>query len=1098
LGLSLPVWIGIGSGGLVVLLGIFSLVYYFTKPKAYSGPVVIMGPGNNGPFQYPPGVMPPHFQNRPGVPFPPQPQKNNVTVRPKPVTTNRVEKNDPTTIAPPTKQPEVKATPQPQIEPKPVQPSEQPKIEVKPPEPEPVKPEPPMPNVVSEPVAQVSVPESQPIKAPVKNEDWKATVDPPPAMNFPPEDKKIQIPFKEEKPFGLLITTAIPSPFIVFVDHTSGEYEISTYSLPNKTPRKIKLKGDYGFHHTDFSLSNDGESLGTHLKKNRNQAVEYQGWGVFSTKTGRLLHEHTYEANFEVKDIALAGTDHIVVYYGDNAAKVDKDDKDYIYRVAVYNFRNKQEVASFTIENEMQEEQLAHCSPHTLKISPGGKYFTLLHGKKLKIYEVATAKLMGQCYLEEQSVGGPRGVGLCFSGDGKFVYFTVSESVGNVITTISMETGTIVSELTTKDTKNVFSGVRKTHYSFTSFLQDVPELNAFLVNCTYFFDKESGEAIYYLKGFEDTAFVVNGKLMICGARNKEGDLIGITDFQLPISEIRKVATVLSKGGTITDGILGESKVGNVANAKHLSIPTEKISGIPTIAPLITTQVPKKIIQIPIPGNYTEHGTHNLAVFNAAATTMGSIRGTTTEPTALLSYELETGKANPIVEMQPGSYLNDISPDGTLALVSIKKIPRDYSHSNRLEVYSIPQQKHVFSWCISHNAPASSEWGRSPLQFQYACFIEKGTALTQMGDNTLYYWKLPDATAIWKLEKVKKCMLLPDRTHALITFENVSNAYWLNIKTGEWQGELANGGTVNQIAISPNGKRMAQLKNNRHSTLCIQNLGEETSQEQIIESTANFLTWLNDRYLAVRFGSQTFFTLVYDTEQNNNVVWHLIGNYHAKKLTNGQFWFWYNGWYQSEGNKVPFFSNGFPSAQLLTKFVEKPGVAFKPLIYPGCSVTLGEGFPQDAAHLAAYEPHLKRLNWNLDSNAPVRISVKLDPETDDEYAQKRATQDEKAKFSFKRTAYIVKFYDVATGEELKEDRGAYTYRLDSSGKYYINVTGKFEPQETNPVYYQIFMALPHIVFPRVSATDARVGTSILDETGDMKKLPQPSATPLEKK
>ena len=67
---------------------------------------------------------------------------------------------------------------------------------------------------------------------------------------------------------------------------------------------------------------------------------------------------------------------------------------------------------------------------------------------------------------------------------------------------------------------------------------------------------------------------------------------------------------------------------------------------------------------------------------------------------LYAADVVTGKLEGDIEMLPNSRAIDISPDGSLVLVAVtKEYSRDNVKARRLEVYSIPQKKHVLAWKV---------------------------------------------------------------------------------------------------------------------------------------------------------------------------------------------------------------------------------------------------------------------------------------------------------------------------------------------------------------------------------------------------------------
>ncbi|HTN75905.1 MAG TPA: hypothetical protein VL096_11690, partial [Pirellulaceae bacterium] len=338
---------------------------------------------------------------------------------------------------------------------------------------------------------------------------------------------------------------------------------------------------------------------------------------------------------------------------------------------------------------------------------------------------------------------------------------------------------------------------------------------------------------------------------------------------------------------------------------------------------------------------------------------------------LFAVNVVTGRAEGDIDMLPGSRVIDISPDGSLVITGFGK--RNHYGSQgyeRLEVFSIPLKKHVFAWRTGGAVEISasgSKHNKNANLFKEAYFIEKTLVLTRMESGRLVLWKLPDATALWKLDgDIRVVDFSPDRSFVQLYSPALEKYSWLELRTGEWKGDMRAGshwaGTT--LAISPDRKRTASLTNaNGYSKLSLRTVGDTDSEGMQIDIPAagGPLTWLNDNYL-VAMGSG----VVLDV--NNGAPLWRISAPNIKRSPDGTYWL-----SKHAKGEIVLTRTSFPSEKLFTRLKAARSEPLRPIVGPGARVAVQGGFDTDPASQDRIKEEFERRGWILDPNGSFRIS-----------------------------------------------------------------------------------------------------------------------------
>lgn len=721
--------------------------------------------------------------------------------------------------------------------------------------------------------------------------------------------------------------------------------DIRTGRSVSKFPGKI----DHDLSHT--ALSADGRHIATAMDFPQRQIL------VAETKNGKLLQNIELDKEHRVTDIAFAGPGQLVAVVNESFQKS---------QVGVWDIVEGKPLASVDLTVDPEEKHSnRRYGDHSLTVSPGGKYFAVLMGNIVCMYEVATGELKGEVELEtDRHIGSDSGLAFSPSGDELAV---VSGSSDKTISLIDIKTGSVVS------TTPVLQGEFDRMYGGRDGipLQYLPDIGCFLVGGKLVVETSTGEAVFGVKAFEGQARALPNARLVGIYDNGHGVVFG--EFRLPKAEISKLTETLKFGGTLFDGLLGPAKEGDFSAALTVSIPPPGVEW--KMEPIVRPESVKrdKVIKLPNPEDNFGHSTQ--PVLSLSGNKFAWLPEVREGHSKLFAADVASGKLEGDIEMLPNSRALDISPDGSLVLVAVtKEHSRDNVKARRLEIYSIPLKKHVLAWKLE--AAATNDNGRKNPHggntnlFAEGYFIEKNLVLTRQDDGRLVLWSLPDVKAKYVLDsKSKLAGFSPGRRYALLHSQEQKVLRWLEVKTGQWCGEWAYDGYLDPaLAFSPNGDKIAQVTTANGYTMVrlFSTANGEQLKEMVIpplHSRADRLNWNDDRYLLID-------SVLLDLE-NGAPTWRYTVTGHPLIGPDGKYWFC-----NSERGMTTLVPSQVPSEEVrkaVGKLKPKP---VAPLIGPGSRVAVQVGGlagglnPADAQQMLIEQ--VKIRGWIDDPNAPFRL------------------------------------------------------------------------------------------------------------------------------
>lgn len=783
---------------------------------------------------------------------------------------------------------------------------------------------------------------------------WNVQPDPPAeVLEFIAPDKPMSTDLKTKSHSQQLVFPQRPSYYAAVALREGSNDQIRILDIrTGRAVSKFPGKIDHDLSHT--ALSADGRHMAT--------AIDFPDPRILvaDTKKGDVLQNIELEKGHRVNDVAFAGPGQLVAVVNESFQET---------KVGVWDIVEGEPLASIDLKVDPEEKHSnRRYGDHSLAVSPGGKYFAVLMGNVVCVYEATTGKLAGEVELETDKHGGHES-GLAFSASGDELA-AVSGSFDKIISLIDVKTGEITSSTP------VLKGDFDQHLSHRDGIpiQFLPEVGCFLLSGKLVVETSTGEAVFGVRAFEGPARVLPGGRVVGLYDRGHGNGAVFGEFRLPKTEIAKLTETLKSGGTLFDGLLGPAKEGDFSTAETISIPPPGIDWKmePIVRPDSVER--KKAIKLPNPEDSFISGTQ--PVLSLTGNKFGWLPEVREGHSKLFAADVATGKLEGDIEVLPNSRAVDISPDGSLVLVAVtKEFSRENFKARRLEVYSIPWKKHVLAWKVeaaaNENGRKNQHNGNSNL-FAEAYFIEKNQVLTRQDDGRIVLWELPAVKAKYVLDsKSKLAGFSPGRRYALLHSQEQKMLRWLEVKTGQWCGEWAYDGYLDPaLAFSPNGDKIAQVTTANGYTMVklFSTANGKQLKEMVIPplySQADRLNWNEDRYLLID-------TVLLDLE-NGAPTWRyslagrpLIG-------PDGKYW-----WSASDRGMTTLTPTQVPSDEVRKAVAKLKPKPIAPLIGPGTRVSvqiggLAGGLNQADAQQMLVE-QVKLRGWIVDPNAPFRLTA----------------------------------------------------------------------------------------------------------------------------
>jgi WD40 repeat protein len=283
------------------------------------------------------------------------------------------------------------------------------------------------------------------------------------------------------------------------------------------------------------------------------------------------------------------------------------------------------------------------------------------------------------------------------------------------------------------------------------------------------------------------------------------------------------------------------------------------------------------------------------------------------------YDLRTRKPAGKIPVPFSADLVSVSPDGARVLVQAHHAP------GRLDVYDVLNE-HVVGFRPYQSARDEADWA-----LDAARFIDSHHILTINRRRQLAVWSIPSCQAVYQVPQVALAVLSPGRK--LLACAGEQGVELRDALTGAGRGSLPVLGRVRALAFSPQGDRLAILRQQRGSSwLVVADLASGNQEDEIPFPlvTAKALQWCGERHLLCDESA------LFDLE-SQSVVWsyRLDGGLAAAEFPDGRFW------YASPSSRAPAWhvvAATLPEekvAALLAEMSPKPEL----LVQPGLPLTV---------------------------------------------------------------------------------------------------------------------------------------------------------------
>jgi hypothetical protein len=780
---------------------------------------------------------------------------------------------------------------------------------------------------------------------------WSVQPDPPAELlEFTEPMKAMSNDLKLKSHADQLVFPHRPSYYAALATRDGGKEQIRVLDVRSgrTVGRPFPGKLDHDLSHS--ALSADGRHIAT--------AVDFPEARILvaDTKKGDVLQNIELDKGHRITDVAFAGAGQLIAIVNESFQET---------KVGIWDIVAGKPLTPIDLQVDPEDKHSnRRYGEHSLTVSPGGKYFAVLMGNVVCVYDVATSKLAGEVELETDKHGGSD-AGLAFSASGNELA-VVSGSFEKTISLIDVKSGEIISS--TPVLKGDFDQVHLGRGGFR--IQFLPEIGCFLLDGKLVVETSTGEAVFGIRAFDSPAKALpNARIVGIYDSNHSGTIFG--EFRLPKTEIAKLTETLKSGGTLFDGLLGPAKEGDFSTAATLSIPPPGIDW--KMEPIVRPAAFKreKAIKLPNPEDSFISGTQ--PVLSLSGNKFGWLPELREGHSKLFAADVASGKLEGDIEVLPNSRAVDISPDGSLVLVAVSKdFSRDNAKARRLEVYSIPLKKHVLAWKVE--TPPVDEKGRkhaaSGNLFAEAYFIEKNQVLTRQDDGRIVLWELPAVKAKYVLDsKSQLAGFSPGRRYALLHSREQKLLRWLEVQTGQWCGEWTYDGWLDPaLVFSPAGDKIAQVTTaNGYTMVRLFNTADGKQLKEMVipplYSQADRLNWNEDRYLLID-------SVLIDLE-NGAPAWRYSVAGRPLIGPDGRYW-----WSNADRGLTTLTPTQVPSDEVRKAVAKLKPKPIAPLIGPGTHVSvqigpLAGGLGQADAQQMLVE-QVKLRGWIVDPNAPYRL------------------------------------------------------------------------------------------------------------------------------
>lgn len=617
-------------------------------------------------------------------------------------------------------------------------------------------------------------------------------------------------------------------------------------------------------------------------------------------------------------------------------------------------------------------------------LSPAGKQAAVISGQSLRIYEVASGKVLGESYLANVGKDKPHDVrGLAFSPDGMQLATILHAWDDHLLTVWDVASGNVVEQLALK--KEPFG-----HRYEWPRLEWLSDNKGWLVDGRWLYHREAPqEPVYEFPEGEDRRRVLDWSTAVGIAADEKIDMGSLETIRLPAEAIAKRVASIRSGGNALDADLPP-----LAEAKLDAAKTIDASARPSTWTYEPQSIPAgkpTVVSIQLADGKSE--VHDIRFSLPESATVAVTRDAEDsgeKAMELACFDLTSGKLTSAQPLHRQASLVDISPDGHLAIYKTGKMPA------RLDVVSLETKEPVAGWRpyadIGDDQPAERV-DENAEDLAAAWFIDSERVLTNDRQGNLLLWKLPECRLeYWRPDQARLVALSQCRRYALTRTANGDDLWLVSTLTGETAGVLpypkSDVATGPAAAFSADGKSLvvvaghSQYARVTHFDLTTGRRAADFAVPAIHQTPgAARVAWKSPRY--VMAGSNLL------DLSRKAVVWNYA--FHAGSrlidVAGDRSWVCVE---QIGGGRPTLVSTVIPSAKVspLLAQVTPQQPIFGPGITVAASVNISVPGINSQAITARLRQNLQQFGVKVDDAAPIKLALEASEQNTGETIQYR--------------------------------------------------------------------------------------------------------------
>ncbi len=598
----------------------------------------------------------------------------------------------------------------------------------------------------------------EPVDGPTTADIWNAHPDPLPEELSMSAIRRVRIALESREN---IVYPARPSPFVAL-----AEREGKVTSVDLRTGKPVG-QIDMGFRPRHcIAFSPDGRYFAAQPHRPEDSVQ------VWCFETGNQAAQVTLEDG-PIDALSFADKDQLVAVYRDG----------YDMKVETWDILSGEKVAQYATRGVLGATT---TSPgKSFAVSPGGRYGAMLVRTTLHVCDLQTGELVGQSTLPPDKGAEPIGP-LAFSPDGNALAGLLCRTFRSRLACWNFSTGKLVTLRTYGG--HIQSTTQRESDLYIEEFEWLPGRGGLVIAGELLLDPSTGNRVYQFRGDgprQPRRFVQANRALVVLKQEDGPDQL--TDVPVPSEEIAQLTKRLRSSILVQLPPVTQT---SLTHARRIHPSNDDIPWRVEPDPPPAIEVPAKTpVKLRIPNKPVRLAGRARGV--AVVQRMEEPKwgtGTPHPPGPILpepinmieAYDLSTGDSLCQMALPERHRLTDVSPDGTLML----SCDRDSLADTRLDVWSIPQKRHLLGW-----RPSCSETRGSEYQVRWTQFVDNSRVLTFTSTGELVLWRLPQCQAEWVLPEVASGgTLSPGRRHVQITLRD-QRSLILEAATGEVIGQL---------------------------------------------------------------------------------------------------------------------------------------------------------------------------------------------------------------------------------------------------------------------------------------------------------------------